>query len=247
MHEVQCCNARDINMNISTDLINEMSKSRDFWAITDFSQHFAYVNDTWFLWYDIIKKEFEPLGKSYYQVPSRTFDLCADKFKHHDTQVILDEKPVYSLEIHEWKYINGWRAEVCETKPFFDSENSIIGLISHSVMLGPHIIKKHHRLKERMKKPTMDGSLILGIPTGLSEKEFHTIFLILAGFSYKEIATIRKISEKTVHTLLNHIRLKHKVDNNEQLKDLAVIEGWYNYLPNTLFTQDASILSSKIL
>ena len=247
MHEVQYCNTRDIAMNISADLIDKMNKSRDFWAITDFSQHFAYVNNTWFLWYDIAEREFDPIGKSYYEVPSRTFDLCADKFKHHDMQVTIADQSVFSLEIHEWKYVNGWRAEVCETKPYLDLEGNTIGLISHSVMLGPHILSKYHQLKERMKQPKMDGSVILGVPAGLSEKEFHTIFLILAGFSYKEVAIIRKVNEKTVHSLLNHIRLKHKVDNNEQLKELAVIEGWHNYLPNTLFTQDTSIISSKAL
>ncbi|MFZ1180630.1 MAG: PAS domain-containing protein [Herbaspirillum sp.] len=150
----------------------------------------------------------------------------AKEFQAQDRLVEVTKEMKQSLEIHPFGKDQVLSAYFFEKHPFFNENDEVIGTILHG----------YPALNLRLDRDRIDaGGIIFGAPNDtLSKKEWDFVYFVMHGYSVKEMARLSGVSPGTIASRQNSVFNKLGIDTLAQLKQMAVANGWDNYLPTNL-------------
>ncbi|MCW7552823.1 hypothetical protein NX722_09245 [Endozoicomonas gorgoniicola] len=230
MNEITLCQSEFPVVNLSSDELDRMNESPDFFHIVDNEHRCYFVNDSWCRLHNIKRGSLD--GLPYSAIPHKAYDTCCDRFEEHDLQVFRSKKTVPSLEIHEYSK-NEWLALLLIIAPVFE-DNNISGLICSAKPLPVFLADKYHKIRSQISTSLVKTGfgMKLSNPEKLHDAEFDTAYLFLMGLQPKQIAAYRNVSENTVYATLTNIRIKCGLEKGKQIIDYGMENQWYDYIPN---------------
>ena len=170
----------------------------------------------------------------------------ADYFLKQDKDVRDAQKTFEYLDMHTYA---DQEAKIFLTKkiPFYH-EGLLVGTICQCTEIRAESLRRitgeliksdraYHQLAN-------DRSYVLNKPSAkldLSDREFECLFYLLRGHSMKEIGKKVAISDRTVETYVERIKLKHGLKSKADLVDYALVNGLINYVPKHLLLGDFSV------
>ncbi len=208
----------------------EMDASPDMHFFVGLDHRYGYVNPAWYRWYDFKPDAFEAKDCPYALVPSPIFDQCADKFELQDNKVIKRKEPVSTFGVHQCDYHGGWRASICTVTPMI-KDSRVINLHGHAQLLPNHFIAQQKKIMNEIGISKKEMVMTIGHPEGMGDAMFANLFLMMMRYNERQVAHIRGKEVRTVYSQLNRLRFKLGVETNQQLKELAMENEWYLFLP----------------
>ena len=233
MNSIKFCEPEVPIINISGSTLDRMNISKDYYYIVDCEHRCYFANENWYRLHGLMKCQ-SIEGIPYSGIPHKAFYSCSDRFEAHDQDVLRTGKPIPSLEIHEYDYLNGWLGLFLIVEPIVSNEG-ICGLACIAKSLPKYYFEKHFERRCEIAKCNSvqeDCKLLLTNPDNIHDAEFDTAYLYMIGLKPKQIAYYRKISDNTVYSILKNIRHKLGLEKNDQIKDYGMDNNWYDYVPN---------------
>ncbi|WP_150467759.1 LuxR C-terminal-related transcriptional regulator [Francisella sp. SYW-9] len=187
---------------------------------------------------DILKiKQNEILNKSYDDMPFLS-EGFAEKLKKQDEFVINSKNNIEYFSIGMLKSL---KSSIFRSSkfPLFDSENNVIGLAVHSIVVKEQsIIEKIASLKnydlKRYKNIYGHYYSCEQVLDVLTEKEKEVIFYLIRGKTASDIAGILSRSIRTIEAHINNIKYKLSVSSKSQLIEFIIENGFLDYIPENL-------------
>ena len=228
-------------MDIDASDRKRMDHSGDMFAILNLDHQFCYVNPAWYNWYDLSANKFDAVSKHYSSIPNKIFESCSDRFEVQDNRTIVSKEAVSTFGVHYCKYHKGYRASICTISPIIKND-LVTGLNGHAKLLHNVFIKKQNEIQSAFEINLADMVMTIGSPEGVGDAMFTSLFLYLVGFNEKQIAYIRGKSIRTIYAQIDTLKFKAGVGSKEQLKELAIQNQWYLYLPKDLAGKDLCMI-----
>lgn len=185
------------------------------------------------------------LGANAYDIRCPAVEF-ASNFIAQDQIIIQNGSEVTLLDIHT--YAND-ETKILLTKkaPFYEG-NELKGIICYCTELHPDAFskisatliqsdKKYYPANSKERSYMLDFS---PKEKNLSERELECVFHLLRGRSMKEIGKELNISPRTVETHLEKIKVKLNCRNKSDIFDYGLAEGYLNYIPSKILSQNIS-------
>lgn len=210
-------------------LITVMEALHEPWGIKDLASRHIYMNKA-ALTYTNTPAQFEFEGKLDAEFPAEWAELSED-FIEHDRRTEHSQKSVAVIETHYWNGDPFLSPFVSEKIPIFDVKKRCIGTMWNAkplTTLSPlvYIDKK------------APSTLITRVENSLfTPSELEMIFLILQGFSGKEIARKTNLAYKTIENRIYNIYQKADVHSLHQFKAFCYHTGLDKYIPPRLLVK----------
>lgn len=179
------------------------------------------------------------IGLTDFDIPSKAAE-AADDFVKIDQKVINIYSTVTTIDICEFS--TGWRILLSNKTPIINYDDEITGIyvhlldISHTSLYQWYLPFNFDDLK--FTTPShKSNSYILSpkyCPLSLSPRYQTCLFLLVRGKSAKQIASILKISPRTVETYLENIKFKLNCYSKSDLIEKAIHSGFMNYIPSEI-------------
>ena len=189
------------------------------------------------------------IGRTDFDMPCGTTQ-CADLFRAQDQDVIVTQKPLRVLDIHP--FAGGvWKAYVFTKTPWYDKNKKAVGTIFHGMDITSATTLELGSLLGKISIDAQKSDLIAKnnylisdqrAEIKLTPRESEVIFFIIRGKSAKQIAKIFGISHRTVEEQCEHLKKKFNASNKFELIDNAISLGYLNYIPDSLFHNQLSLI-----
>ena len=182
------------------------------------------------------------IGRTDFDMPCETA-ACAALFREQDQAVMTSGKTLQILDVHP--FANGqWRAYLFTKKPWRDDENRTIGTIFHGIDITSASILA---LSTQLSKSTkyQQNSYVLSDTTNmiaLSPREAEVLFLSLHDKTARFISNVLLISPRTVEHIIELLKSKFNVLSKIELLDKASALGYAHQIPQSLFSQQLSMI-----
>ena len=218
------------------------------WGCKDANSVFLYVNTTYAASIGLTGCD-DAIGRTDADMPCDTA-LCADLFRAQDGEVMRAGKPLRILDVHRFAG-REWRAYIYDKTPLYDARKIIVGTIFHglditsgaTLELGSLLGRVYAESANRgLQSPT---SYMISRDCGrikLTDREAEVLFFLIRGKVTKKIAQILKISPRTVETHVDGLKAKFGAASQPELIDKAIQLGYLKLVPQTLFTQQLSVV-----
>ena len=218
------------------------------WACKDENSVFTYVNEAFGKLIGV-KKHLDIIGRTAFDLPCGAA-ACAPLYQAQDQEIIASSKPLRVLDIHP--YAGGeWHAFDVTKTPLHDKEKNIVGTILHGRDITSANSLELGTLLGRMQvggttsELVGQGSYLINQdrgPVELTTREAEVLFFFLRGKSAKTISSILDLSNRTVEQYLAYLKVKFSAANRYELLDHAFDLGYLNYIPQSLFSQQLSVV-----
>lgn len=211
-----------------------------FFGVLSLDSRFLMVNQTGVNWTGF-KSSDQMMHLSYGDVRCKAAEH-ANLFLKHDAKLINSEKTLkflgyYCYQNNDWKVIFGQKYLLR------DSRNNIIGLISQFneytrsklFDLSRFLMTSEKFYNNKFSKEQFFYFIEDDFQeTMLSKRQTECIFFLLRGKSLNEIATILKLSKRTVENYVEEIKIKFNCSCKADLIEKAILDGYMNIIPETL-------------
>lgn len=218
------------------------------WGCKDLDSVFRYMNRTCATRVGF-RDHYDVIGRTDDDLPCDAA-ACAELFRQQDREVIEHGRPLRILDIHP--YAEGqWRAFIFTKTPWLDDGGQTVGTIFHGVELTSPMMIELGRLLSTIVLQQRDEavlgatSYVIARDQGkvrLTRREAEILFLLLRFQSAKHIARALGISPRTVEQHLESLKHKFAAGCKRELFDRAMQLGYLNYLPETLFHRQLSVI-----
>ena len=216
-----------------------------FIFIKDFNLEYAGMSDSFaeFLGWRCSE---HALGKTDYQVPCKISEY-ADRFRADDSMVINKNTRILNLEIYN--FAAGWKSVIVEKKPFKSSaKGPIVSFCQVFDVSNISIFKGCQNLNYNDKKivGVLDrpATYILNserCPLPLPPRQQECVFLLVRGKTFKEIAYLLRLSERTVEDYIECIKHKLGCHTKGQVIEKAIDSGFLFYIPERFLGGDRDV------
>jgi DNA-binding CsgD family transcriptional regulator len=179
------------------------------------------------------------LGYEYFRGPARA---RAELFYQADQQSMRTGQKNQYLS-YDCFSDDQWLLLLCEKTPLCNEQGEVVGIYSSAKNMAPlqlidlsqFLIQSQQRVVGKMKQQYFTFHLNNNnTQYPLSKRECEVLFYILRGKTAKEIAAIFCRTLGSVNGHLEHLKDKFSVHSRSQLVEKAIMEGYMNYLPDTL-------------
>jgi PAS domain S-box-containing protein len=188
-----------------------------------------------------LKSPAEIIRKTDYDLPTTKEE--SDSFRAVDKQVIESGLPKFNIIEHQ-TLPNGKKMVLLTNKaPIFDKKNNVKGIIANSVDITEAINKQIHLLDKKSNLESLEKSVAFQdilkqiqqkryYLTGkfkniyLTKREAECILCLARGFTNKQMAGILGISNRTVETLMEKLRIKLNCNLRSELIAVAIEGGF---------------------
>ncbi|MCJ3066404.1 helix-turn-helix transcriptional regulator [Klebsiella pneumoniae] len=182
-----------------------------------------------------LPSNFNVEGRFDHEMPAPTAEF-ADDFRYHDRLVEELGDRRSSLEINEFGPQKQLSAYFFDKFPIYGHDNNILG----TFFFGRRAVFLDTEFYLNGGRP---DSIILTKPSDIfSEQQWEVIFLLMRGFSNKQIASKLQRSVDTIKTHLKRIMEKANVNNRGQLIEFIDANGWSSYVPEKYMRSRRHIL-----
>jgi DNA-binding CsgD family transcriptional regulator len=180
-----------------------------------------------------------------YDIPCKLAEL-ANVFCKHDQFAIKTKSKIRLLEILSCKE-NVMKVLITIKSPSYDKKGDIDGTIGHTVdctdlfLNMPSVISKiqHHN------KHLFQNTYIISETSNnviLTHRQSECVFFLVRGKSGREIAEIMNLSVRTVEHYIETIKSKFNCTTKFELVDKLIEQGYLNVIPNSILSNQLSIL-----
>jgi len=218
------------------------------WGCKDENSRFMYANERYGKLIGV-NNHLDIIGRTDFDMPCDTV-ACASLFQAQDQEVMASSKQLKILDIHPFSG-GEWGAYVFTKTPLLDEENNIIGTIFHgqditsvsSLELGSLLGRMH--VGGKTSELVNQGSYLINQDRGiikLTSRESELLFFLLRGKTVKAISSIFDLSDRTLEHYLTSLKAKFTAGNKSELLDRAIELGYLNYIPQSLFSQQLSVV-----
>jgi DNA-binding CsgD family transcriptional regulator len=159
-----------------------------------------------------------------------------DLFRQQDLLALSGQ----SLEIiHDLENPQDQTTYLLRKTPLRDASNHIIGVIYHcSTWSQPNLLQTLKRIDQKRQSmaqvPTYYTLEAHHNPVQLSQRELECLFLQLRGKTVVEIATVLKLSKRTVELYVDNVKTKFGCQNKAELLVSAMNQGYQHHVPKSL-------------
>lgn len=206
-------------------------------GVKDLHSRFAYTNPAYL---DLLglPASFDITGRLDSELPAVTAEF-AEQFQLHDRAVENERQRKSSLEIHPFGRNNELQAYFFDKTPFFNDKGDVVGTYFHG-RRAEHLPLDFYT----STKASVACSLILTPPNNtLTDSEWDIIFLLLQGYTQKEIAKSLNFSAGYINNKISVIFNKTGVSSTRQLTEHCRNMGWHNYVPKKFMTRTHLVLT----
>ena len=218
------------------------------WGCKDENSRFMYANGAYGKLMGL-KNPLDIIGLTAFDVPCDAA-VCAPLFEAQEQEIIASSKPLKILNIHPFSG-GEWHAYDVVKMPLYDEEKNIIGTIFHgrditsasSLELGSLLGRMH--VSGKTSELLGQGSYLINQDRGtiqLTSRESEALFFLLRGKTVKAISSILNLSNRTVEQYLASLKEKFSAASKSELLDRAIELGYLNYIPQSLFSQQLSVV-----
>lgn len=221
------------------------------WCVVDTESRYLYYNQAYAVLVGVADKPMDYLiGKTVADMHCAAA-RCASLFWEEDALVKRSKKMVRVL--NSIQMADGlWKVLQIDKQPIINDEGEVEAIIFNLIdQSANHILDLALSISKSNKpsQPIPNGILIniSNIPEkiDLKPKESECLFYLIRGFSYKEIASIQKISYRTVVDHIERLKFKFKASTTEDLINRALASGHPGAVPQTYFEQQISVILSS--
>lgn len=225
---------------ISPALRAMMDASPDPWGYGD-GNHYVYANQANARIHGI-RHHLDMIGMTFSDIPNAIAE-CSSLYIAQEAYMWETGKSLRTLEIHPCDEDGKWRAFLCDKMPFFDADGKVIAAACHGMELATPTMRQIGDINAESMASGM-SYLIDHLPEqpSLPPREAEVLFLLLRCRGIRRIAAIMGLSPRTVEQYLAQLRDKFAVTSKNELIDLAMQRGYLNYIPQSLFTRQLSVI-----
>ncbi|MCS5711174.1 PAS domain-containing protein [Candidatus Berkiella aquae] len=217
------------------------------WCEVDKQSRFTYVNQEYCNLVGVSKPELL-LGKTVADLPCEAAE-CAEIFWQEDHRVFESNKKMQFLNIVKLAN-NDWKIIRLIKTPMNNVETNKASILFHIIVQYDELmqnfgIKMSQALEKQIPLLGQNQSSII-IDTHqndkISRKEKETLFFLIQGKTYKEIAEIQKVSQRAIVEHVENLKYKLHCDSKSELIGRAIDLGYHYQIPNTLLTKQISLI-----
>lgn len=179
------------------------------------------------------------IDQSIYQIPSRAVE-AVELFVEYDNIVFRCKREITALQIVNCKF--GLGITMSQATPIIDTNGIVKGIFFSAINLTDYIQTRYRRVNEADKKfinlEQAPKQYILtpeASPLPLSHRQQECLALLIRGKTYKEIAHMLNVSDRTIEDHMHAIKYKLGCYNKSQLIEKAIDSGFLFHVPETLF------------
>lgn len=219
------------------------------WGCKDLQSRFIYANQHYADIVGLRSKEEIP-GRTDFDMPCETVH-CANQFQKQDQKVIAETRKIDVLDIHPFD--SGWRAYIFSKTPLYDDNGCVQGTIFSGSEISEKTVLKAGKLLARFTSSS-EKNLHLGQSSyeltqsyyvdskKLSGRLSEVLFLLIRGKSMRTISDILGLSQRTIESYVETLKAKFNASGKGDLIELAIDEGYLNFIPKRLFEQQLSVV-----
>lgn len=198
------------------------------------------------------KKPEELIGITDYDLRCKAAD-DADLFVEEDQKAQRSSMPLSLICISS--YANEqMKALLANKSLFFDDNNKPLGTVAHAVELSPGILKDMHFLLEdhiKYRSPKRHFSSVYCLNTSygeikLSVRQAQCLFYVLRGKTNKHIAKILQLSNRTIESYLDTLKIKMNCSNKAELIEKSIDLGFLETVPSGIINHSFISGQSKV-
>lgn len=202
-----------------------IEKLNEPWGIKDAESRHVYLNPL-ARKYTNTPDNFSVEGKLDVEFPAAWHELHDDLIKHD--QVTMDKKGSVSvLEVHHWNGYSKPIPYISDKIPIYDSDGTCIGIIWNAK--PAFIVNPTLNIFKKNNFKILTYSL-----EEITEKEHEVIWLMIHGYTRKEVSYILNISSCTVKCRLYSVFQKKSIYNIKQLREIYIYKGMDSYIPSSI-------------
>ncbi|WP_413726634.1 LuxR C-terminal-related transcriptional regulator [Sodalis sp. RH16] len=208
-----------------SNAITLIEKLDEPWGIKDAESRHVYMNPP-ARKYTNTPDNFPIEGKLDIEFPAEWHELHDELIKHD--QITMNKKGSVSvLEVHHWNGCSKPTPFISDKIPIYESDGNCIGIIWNAKpasIVNPtlNIFKKNN-------------CKTIPYATGeITEREHEVIWLIIHGYTRKEISYILNISSCAVKCRLYSVFQKKSIFNIKQLRELYINNRMDSYIPSSI-------------
>lgn len=167
----------------------------------------------------------------------------ADIFIQQDQKVLATQSSLTYVSYHQ--YAEGkWRLLYGEKNVILDKQQNIAGLFIRSKDITDHqlfdisrflIHEQNNKFAKLQKKAFTYYINQQDLACILSKKEQEVLFYFIRGKTAQDIADILCRSKRTIEMHLESIKEKFQVPNKAALIEKAIVDGFMNVIPQSIF------------
>ncbi|KAF3996847.1 helix-turn-helix transcriptional regulator [Glaciimonas immobilis] len=233
---------------VDPKLLEIFDKMPGCWGCKDQNSKFLYVNEAYARLIGL-NNNIDIVGCSDFDLPCGA-SRCAGLFQRQDQEVISSAKSLRVLDIHP-RSEGEWSAYIFTKMPMRDEEGRICGIIFH----GENITSVRNleleafltsvRGNQRGCDLLKQESYFIKQERGsikLTCRESEVLFFLMRGNTAKMTSSILNISRRTVEQYVTYLKAKFAVVSKYELLDRAIELGYLSYIPQSLFSQQLSVI-----
>lgn len=171
------------------------------------------------------------IGKTDYDIPCEAVRF-AKKFIVQDQKVIQSRKKMITLDMQQYK--EGQKLLLTD-RVYLESDE----IFTQCIDVSDTIIYQNYvnlfQLDMRFSNKSAAVSYILNsdhCPFLLTEKQRNCLFLLIRGKTVKEVASIVKLSPRTVEDHIDAMKSKLHCFSKRELVEKSINEGFLHYIPD---------------
>lgn len=180
-------------------------------------------------------------GNSYQDMHCKASE-CHDLFSDADKQVVETES---SIKILSYSCFAGdnWTTIIGQKSPLRNKNKKLIG-VQHFLLdvsdlqlidLSRFLLQRDRKYQPKALRNQFNYVLGDNLKIqDLSTRQSECLFLLLRGRSAKAIANMLNISQRTVESHIEEVKIKFKCHNKQQLIEKSINEGYLNFIPESL-------------
>ncbi|HRE31776.1 MAG TPA: helix-turn-helix domain-containing protein, partial [Candidatus Berkiella sp.] len=188
------------------------------------------------------------IGKTVADLPCEASE-CAEIFWQEDHKVLESNKKMQFLNIVKLAN-NDWKIIRLIKTPMHDFETNRSSILFHIIVQYDDLmqnfgIKMSQALEMQMPLlgQNQSGNIIDAHQSDrITRKEKETLFFLIQGKTYKEIAEIQNVSQRAIVEHVENLKYKLHCESKSELIGRAIDLGFHYQIPNTLLTKQISLI-----
>lgn len=214
-----------LSTNVFDNAIALIEKLNEPWGIKDAESRHVYLNPH-ARKFTNTPNDFSYEGKFDVEFPASWHELHDDLIKH-DQKAMIKKSSVSVLEVHFWNGNSKPTPYISNKVPIYAGDNNCIGIMWNAKpasIINPIV---------NLFKVDSCKVLTYGIDE-ITEKEHEVIYLLIQGYTRKEVSRILNVSSRTVNFRLHSVYQKKSIYNMKQLRDFYIENGYKDYIPSSI-------------
>lgn len=217
------------------------------WCEIDQNSHYTYVNADYCKLVGVSNPDYL-IGKTVAELPCGASE-CADLFWKEDRLVIESQHQQRFLNVcrlanNEWKVIQLIKSPIYNESAQIERVLFNIHVQYDNQMqdVAVKIAKAIHSQTPQKAVSQMSVTINATSLHALSKKEHECLFYLIHGKTYKEIALIQNVAERTIIDHIERLKFKLGVNKKSDLISKAIALGLNQQIPQSLFNKQLSVI-----